>query len=149
MLGPRGTASPRKAMGEMAKKDSRFSFARSIQVFQENVNRAGPAASASYSLIGAIVVLGGAGLRGRSLAGFGAVGCVRRPSARLRRRVLRVSEGGSESMKPVAWMVAASAAAWLLVTATLADRANPEAALGDRRTADGRLGELGRVCPGA
>jgi F0F1-type ATP synthase assembly protein I len=45
----------------MANKDSRFSFARSIQVFQENVNRAGPAATASYSLVGAIVVLGGLG----------------------------------------------------------------------------------------
>jgi hypothetical protein len=33
-------------------------------------------------------------------------------------------------MKPVAWMAAASGAAWLLVTATLADRANPEAAWG-------------------
>jgi hypothetical protein len=45
----------------VAKNDSRFSFARSIQVFQENVSRAGPAATASYSLIGAIVVLGGLG----------------------------------------------------------------------------------------
>ena len=45
----------------MAKKDSRFSFARSIQVFQDNVSRAGPAATASYSLVGAIVVLGGLG----------------------------------------------------------------------------------------
>ncbi len=33
-------------------------------------------------------------------------------------------------MKPVAWMTAVSAAAWLLVTATLSDRANPEAAWG-------------------
>lgn len=33
-------------------------------------------------------------------------------------------------MKPVAWMVAASGAAWILVTVTLADRANPEAAWG-------------------
>ena len=33
-------------------------------------------------------------------------------------------------MKPVAWMAAASGAAWILVTATLADRANPEAAWG-------------------
>jgi hypothetical protein len=33
-------------------------------------------------------------------------------------------------MKTVAWMVAASGAAWILVTATLADRANPEAAWG-------------------
>ena len=42
-------------------KESRFSFTRSIQVFQDNVNRAGPAAAASYSLIGAILVLGGLG----------------------------------------------------------------------------------------
>jgi len=33
-------------------------------------------------------------------------------------------------MKPVAWMLAASGAAWVLVTVTLADRANPEAAWG-------------------
>ena len=33
-------------------------------------------------------------------------------------------------MKPVAWMVAASGAAWILVTALLGDRANPEAAWG-------------------
>ena len=46
---------------QVANKDSRFSFGRSIQVFQENVTRAGPAATASYSLIGAIVGLGGLG----------------------------------------------------------------------------------------
>ena len=45
----------------MAKNDSRFSFTRSVQAFQDNVSRAGPAAQASYSLIGAIVVLGGIG----------------------------------------------------------------------------------------
>jgi F0F1-type ATP synthase assembly protein I len=45
----------------VAKKESSFSFGRSIQVFQENVTRAGPAATASYSLIGAIVGLGGLG----------------------------------------------------------------------------------------
>ena len=33
-------------------------------------------------------------------------------------------------MKPVAWMVAASVAAWVLVAVTLGDRANPEAAWG-------------------
>ena len=33
-------------------------------------------------------------------------------------------------MKPVAWMVAASGAAWVLVTAMLAERAHPEAAWG-------------------
>ena len=45
----------------VAKKEPSFSFARSIQEFQQNVTRAGPAATASYSLIGAIVVLGGLG----------------------------------------------------------------------------------------
>jgi F0F1-type ATP synthase assembly protein I len=45
----------------VAKKESRFSLARSVQAFQENVNQAGPAAGASYSLVGAIVVLGGVG----------------------------------------------------------------------------------------
>ena len=57
----RRTGRSASADSEMAKKDSRFSFARSTKVFQDNVNRAGPAASASYSLIGAIVVLGGLG----------------------------------------------------------------------------------------
>lgn len=33
-------------------------------------------------------------------------------------------------MKPVAWMVAASGAAWILVTVVLGDRVNPEAAWG-------------------
>jgi hypothetical protein len=33
-------------------------------------------------------------------------------------------------VKPVAWMVAASAAAWILMTALLGDRVNPEAAWG-------------------
>lgn len=42
-------------------KESRFSLTRSIQVFQDNVNRAGPAATASYSLVGAIILLGGLG----------------------------------------------------------------------------------------
>ena len=33
-------------------------------------------------------------------------------------------------MKPVAWMAAASGAAWILLTALLGDRVNPEAAWG-------------------
>ena len=45
----------------MAKKDSRFSIARSVKGSQDNVSQAGPAAGASYTLIGAILVLGGAG----------------------------------------------------------------------------------------
>ncbi|MCH7746679.1 MAG: AtpZ/AtpI family protein [Acidobacteria bacterium] len=36
-------------------------FARSLQAWQENVRRAGPAASAGYTLIGAILGLGGVG----------------------------------------------------------------------------------------
>tara|TARA_B110000263_G_scaffold246550_1_gene257757 strand:- start:1103 stop:1348 length:246 start_codon:yes stop_codon:yes gene_type:complete len=36
-------------------------LARSFGVLQENVRRAGPAAAAGYTLIGAIAVLGGAG----------------------------------------------------------------------------------------
>jgi F0F1-type ATP synthase assembly protein I len=34
---------------------------RSLRAFQENVRRAGPAAAAGYTLIGAIIVLGGIG----------------------------------------------------------------------------------------
>jgi F0F1-type ATP synthase assembly protein I len=45
----------------MAKKSRPFSFGRSTEALQENVQRAGPAASASYTLIGALVVLGGLG----------------------------------------------------------------------------------------
>jgi len=43
-------------------KDDRQSFlVRATQALQENVERAGPAASASYTLIGAIILLGGLG----------------------------------------------------------------------------------------
>ena len=45
----------------MEKKQSSFSFRRSAESFQDNVQRAGPAAGASYTLIGAIVLLGGIG----------------------------------------------------------------------------------------
>lgn len=38
-----------------------FSFARSAKSLQENATRSGPAASASYTLIGAIILLGGIG----------------------------------------------------------------------------------------
>ncbi len=37
------------------------SFVRATRAFQENVSRSGPAAAASYSLIGAILLLGGGG----------------------------------------------------------------------------------------
>ena len=36
-------------------------LARSLQHLQDNIRRAGPAAAASYSLLGAILLLGGAG----------------------------------------------------------------------------------------
>ena len=39
----------------------RFSLERTAKAFQENVTRAGPVALASYTLIGAIFVLGGIG----------------------------------------------------------------------------------------
>ncbi len=43
--------------------DERDPFlARSLHYMQENVRRAGPAAAASYTLIGAILLLGGIGL---------------------------------------------------------------------------------------
>jgi F0F1-type ATP synthase assembly protein I len=45
----------------MARRDREPFLARSARRFQENVERAGPAAGASYSLIGAILLLGGVG----------------------------------------------------------------------------------------
>jgi F0F1-type ATP synthase assembly protein I len=42
-------------------KNSRNSLERSTRAFQETVNRAGPAAAASYTLIGAVLLLGGLG----------------------------------------------------------------------------------------
>ncbi len=41
--------------------DTLRSFERSMRAFQENVQRAGPAASASYTLTGGILLLGGLG----------------------------------------------------------------------------------------
>jgi F0F1-type ATP synthase assembly protein I len=40
--------------------DTEF-LARSIRYLQENIRRSGPAAAASYTLIGAIILLGGIG----------------------------------------------------------------------------------------
>jgi len=45
----------------MAKDDSGPSLQRSLEEFQKNVVRAGPAAGASYTLIGGILLLGGIG----------------------------------------------------------------------------------------
>lgn len=38
-----------------------FSVERAARAFQQNVTRAGPVAAASYTLIGAIILLGGIG----------------------------------------------------------------------------------------
>jgi F0F1-type ATP synthase assembly protein I len=41
--------------------DSRKVLQRSLRAFQDNIRRSGPAASASYALIGAIILFGGIG----------------------------------------------------------------------------------------
>jgi F0F1-type ATP synthase assembly protein I len=45
----------------MPDDDDGLFFARSLRFFQENLRRSGPAVAAGYTLIGAIVLLGGAG----------------------------------------------------------------------------------------
>lgn len=45
----------------MAEGDRERFLARSLKAFQENVQRAGPAAMGGYTLIGAILLLGGIG----------------------------------------------------------------------------------------
>jgi F0F1-type ATP synthase assembly protein I len=45
----------------MAKKGPKFSFERSARSLQENLERSGPVAGASYTLVGGILLLGGLG----------------------------------------------------------------------------------------
>jgi len=45
----------------MLDDDSNLFLARSLRYLQENIRRSGPAAGASYTLIGAILLLGGIG----------------------------------------------------------------------------------------
>jgi ATP synthase protein I len=45
----------------MAKKNRDFSYSRSAKSLQDNASSAGAAAGASYTLVGAIIVLGGLG----------------------------------------------------------------------------------------
>ncbi len=45
----------------MARPDRRSSFVRAAEALQNNVVRSGPVAGAGYTLIGAILLLGGAG----------------------------------------------------------------------------------------
>lgn len=46
----------------MGSSDQRLFFARSLRYLQENIRKSGPAATASYTLIATIVLLGGIGL---------------------------------------------------------------------------------------
>jgi F0F1-type ATP synthase assembly protein I len=48
-------------VGRMAKDERGPNMQRSLEEFQKNVTSAGPAAVASYTLIGAILLLGGIG----------------------------------------------------------------------------------------
>jgi len=45
----------------MKRSDDSRSLARSVETLQRTINRAGPAIAASYGLVGAILVCGGAG----------------------------------------------------------------------------------------
>ena len=45
----------------MPENESGLFLARTLKVLQENLRRAGPAAAAGYTLIGAIVLMGGIG----------------------------------------------------------------------------------------
>lgn len=45
----------------MAPKGQRFSIGRAARAFQDNVASSGPAAGASYTLVGGIILLGGIG----------------------------------------------------------------------------------------
>jgi len=45
----------------MPDDDQRLVFARSLRNLQDNIRRSGPAAAAGYTLIGAILLLGGIG----------------------------------------------------------------------------------------
>jgi len=47
--------------GVMAKKNREFSYGRTARSLQQDAQAAGPAAGASYTLIGAIILLGGLG----------------------------------------------------------------------------------------
>ena len=56
-----GTLGRGRGLCGMADKGKKSSYARSAKSFQENVTQAGPAMAASYTLVGAIIVLGGLG----------------------------------------------------------------------------------------
>ena len=55
----------------MPENDRDQSLERSLAAFQENIRKSGPAASAGYTLIGAILLLGGIGYAVDSWCGSG------------------------------------------------------------------------------
>ena len=96
-------------------EEDRDSFLRARRVFQENAERSGPAAGASYTLIGAILLFGGSATL-----------------SIVARHVAVVSAGGLllglivgfvdwpdrlEEMKPVGGWLAPSVAGWVIATA--------------------------------
>lgn len=54
-----GSGAPAK--GSMPENNRRSFFTRSLRAFQDSALRSGPAAGASYTLVGAIILLGGLG----------------------------------------------------------------------------------------
>jgi ATP synthase protein I len=51
----------RRRLDDMPEENRGDFLARSLKFLQENIRRSGPAAAASYTLIGAILLFGGAG----------------------------------------------------------------------------------------
>ena len=68
-------------------------LARSLSYFQENIRRSGPAASAGYALIGAILLCGGVGYALDVVARHVSLVSDFRSAPGHHRRVLRVGEG--------------------------------------------------------
>ena len=114
---------------------------RSLKAFQDNVRRAGPAAVAGYSLIGAIILLGGIGYaidvwRGTShwfllsglllglIVGFYEL-------AKTVWRPLNVLD----AMTPVWWMAGTSFGSWLLFALSLERASRRGDVVRDARTA--------------
>ncbi len=100
--------------GTMARKDPKSVLERSAKALQENAEQSGPAAGASYTLIGAIVAAGRHRVRHRFVAGDVAVVPRRRLVPRGDRRALRSGAHRLASMKPVVVMVAVSVGTCLI-----------------------------------
>ena len=103
-----------------------FRSAGPHEAFQENVSRAGPAAAASYTLVGALLLLGGLGYAARLLAGHVALVSPGGSAARDGGWILRTGENDLASMTPLWWMIGGSIGAWLIVTVAAPVPVNPE-----------------------